>query len=202
MNMKKMPKPIEWDKEYERDSSPLWETEIPEEILILSLEQCRPRLVLDAGCGMGTDLLYMAGKKIRAAGIDISHKGLIRAKNRFISKKLSIPLIQSNILMLPFNDATFDFINDRGCFHHIERGKRRQYASETGRVLKPGGHLLLRCFSEKYFRSGGAGYILTEKDIRDTFSMHFQIDQVTDFVSIVDSIPVDMCWSLMEKKGF
>jgi ubiquinone/menaquinone biosynthesis C-methylase UbiE len=191
--------PIEWDQEYEKDCTPLWETEIPEEILIQTLQQCAPRFVLDAGCGIGTDLIWMAGKRIRATGIDISHKGLTRAKRRLNSENLPVPLAQSNVLMLPFSDATFDFVNDRGCFHHMEPGSRRQYAREVSRVLKTSGHLLLRCFSEKYFKGGGAGYPLTEKDIRDTFASYFHIDRITDYASTGDSIPVDMCWSLMEK---
>jgi hypothetical protein len=37
-----------------------------------------------------------------------------------------------------------DFVNDRGCFHVIQRRHRRGFVNEIARVLKSGGRMLLR----------------------------------------------------------
>ncbi len=100
--------------------------------------------VLDLGCGSGSDCLLLAKAGYRTSGVDLSAEALSIAATRACSEGLEVSWHQANVLDLPFSDATFELITDRGCFHHIAENERSQYAREVGRVLRDGGELLLR----------------------------------------------------------
>lgn len=192
--------PIDWDKEYAQSLSLLWETGEVEDVLISALQDAAPGSALDAGCGLGTDLVFMAGRRLTVTGIDISLTGLKRATARISAEHLHVPLVQGDVCALPFKGGAFDFINDRGCFHHVPPDRRKHYVYESSRVLRPDGMVLLRCFGEKYFAAGGTGYPLKKSDIREAFSPYFETGDIIEYQSSVSSIPVDMCWCRMRKK--
>ncbi|MEQ8191576.1 MAG: class I SAM-dependent methyltransferase, partial [Candidatus Eremiobacterota bacterium] len=152
-------------------------------------------LTLDIGCGLGTDLIYFKSRGFEVTGIDISTSALAKGKRR----KVDLDLCAGNVLYLPFRSETFDFINDRGCFHHIEKHVRSMYALEVFRVLKRGGNFLLRFFSENYYMAGGSGQPLYRKDIRDIFSELFCCGEIKDYVGRGNKWPVEMSWCLMKK---
>lgn len=99
---------------------------------------------LDLGCGSGQDLLFLAGRGCRVTGVDMSREALSIVRCRFEEKRLRVNLIEGDALNLPLENSTFDFITDRGCFHHITRSDRPRYAHEIARLLSVGGHFLLR----------------------------------------------------------
>src|SRR6266446_1256874 len=49
-----------------------------------------------------------------------------------------------DVTNLPLSAGSADLLVDRGCFHYLPPAKRAGYAREAGRVLRPGGRLLLR----------------------------------------------------------
>ena len=102
----------------------------------------RFRDILDVGSGAGQilgHLLREAVPQARLVGIDLSHEMLVRARNRLKSRR---PLLVSgNLLQMPFADNAFDCITCGWVLEHLpepDPGLR-----EFGRVLRPGGTLLL-----------------------------------------------------------
>ncbi|HEX9517146.1 MAG TPA: class I SAM-dependent methyltransferase, partial [Streptosporangiaceae bacterium] len=49
-----------------------------------------------------------------------------------------------DVTSLPLSASSADLLLDRGCFHYLAPDQRAGYAREAGRVLRPGGRLLLR----------------------------------------------------------
>lgn len=192
--------PIEdWENIYrELKGHPPWESGEEEDILETLIDRglIKKSLTLDIGCGLGTDLIYFKSRGFEVTGIDISTSALEKARLR----KNGINLCAGNVLSLPFHNETFDFINDRGCFHHIEKHLRTIYTYEVSRVLKKGGSLLLRFFSEGYYRSGGSGQPLYRKDIMDIFEGFFYSGEINDYVGRGNKWPVEMSWCLMKKR--
>lgn len=47
----------------------------------------------------------------------------------------------------PSLTGPYDLIHDSGCFHHLPPHRRVSYLALLGRLLAPGGHLVLTCFA-------------------------------------------------------
>ena len=56
---------------------------------------------------------------------------------------------RGNVFALPIKADSVDFVTDRGLFHLIEDADRPKYSSELYRVLKNGGHALIRGASKE-----------------------------------------------------
>ena len=106
--------------------------------------------VLDAGCGVGGSCFFMAKKyRCKIKGITLSPIQIKQARKNARKLGLKCKFILGNAYDLKFKDNTFDFILDRGCFHHIPPKLREKYVAGALRVLKKNGKYLLFAFSER-----------------------------------------------------
>lgn len=136
-----------------------------------------PGAAVDVGCGLGTEIAYLAGNGWKAVGVDLSSAALGQAR----STHHDVPFIQAHVLRLPFADASFHLVLDRGCFHYLNPGQWAGYAAEAWRVLRPGGRLLLRaCLTSRGERNA-----VTEAGIHEAFT-GWSIDQLAR-----DELPSD-----------
>jgi SAM-dependent methyltransferase len=99
-----------------------------------------PGSVLDVGCGLGSELAHLSSLGWQAVGMDLSISALRRAK----AAHQAVAFLEADALSLPFTTGSFDVALDRGCFHYLLPADRPRYLQELERVLRPGGHLLLR----------------------------------------------------------
>jgi ubiquinone/menaquinone biosynthesis C-methylase UbiE len=135
----------------------------PELLEALDAGWLRPGMrVLDLGCGLATDLAYLATRGFTAVGIDQSEAALSQAR----TVHRDIELIAGDVRDLPFEPASFDYLLDRGCFHYLPSAARPIYAREAARVLRRGGELLLRaCLQAQGIRND-----ITQDSIREVFA--------------------------------
>lgn len=103
-----------------------------------------PAQVLDVGCGAGTNSLWLARQGFQVTGIDLAGTAIDTARDRARKAHLPIDFGEGDVLDLPFGPSSFDAAIDIGCFHTLPLGRRRDYAAEVARVLRPGGTLVLR----------------------------------------------------------
>ncbi len=96
--------------------------------------------LLDAGCGTGAMLKLLAkdvpGKEFY--GIDLSEKMIEVAKEN----GGNIHFQQGDCETLPYPDESFDVVTCSMSFHHYPHVEK--FFLNVGRVLKPGGRLILR----------------------------------------------------------
>lgn len=130
--------------------------------------------VLDLGCGLGSELAFLAARGLFAVGIDLSLVALARAR----AAHGAVHFVQVDALRLPFTDAAFDALLDRGCLHYIPREQRPRYAAEARRVLRVGGRFLLRaCTTVQSIRND-----VDEAGVRALFA-DWKIDALTPMAS-------------------
>ena len=102
-------------------------------------------VVLDLGCGAGTDLLVaaqMTGPTGRAIGVDMTPAMLERAAASARSMGLeNVELHESLIEAVPLDDASVDLVISNGVIDLVP-DKERVF-DEIDRVLRPGGRLQL-----------------------------------------------------------
>jgi SAM-dependent methyltransferase len=91
--------------------------------------------VLDAGCGQGT-ALSLLDESIHAFGTDISLPMLKDAARRG-------PVAVQEPYQLPFGDDTFDAAYAFCIYHHIPDADHVRHLRELGRVVKPGGDVMV-----------------------------------------------------------
>jgi len=102
-------------------------------------------VVLDLGCGAGTDLLIaaqMAGPAGRVVGIDMTASMLDRARASATQMGLgNVELHESLIEALPLEDASVDVVISNGVIDLVP--DKDAVFDEIDRVLRPGGRLQL-----------------------------------------------------------
>jgi len=105
----------------------------------------RGQVVLDLGCGAGTDLLVaaqMVGPEGRAIGVDMTPAMLDRARLSALAMGLAnVVLHESLIESLPLPDGSVDVVISNGVIDLVP--DKDAVFSELDRVLRPGGRLQL-----------------------------------------------------------
>lgn len=102
--------------------------------------------VLDAGCGTGLltlALLRVYQRPLRISAVDLSGKSLLLAR-RAVEKSGNtsaheISFTQANVLSLPFEDNTFEFVMSSGVLEYVPLAEGMR---ELARVIAPGGYFL------------------------------------------------------------
>jgi SAM-dependent methyltransferase len=101
------------------------------------------RVVLDLGCGAGTDLLIaaqMTGPTGRVIGVDMTPSMLARARASADEMGLEhVELHESLIESLPLDDASVDVVISNGVIDLVP--DKDAVFDEIDRVLRPGGRL-------------------------------------------------------------
>jgi SAM-dependent methyltransferase len=113
--------------------------------------------VLDVGCGSGLLLIGVA-KRLSggmAVGVDIWRREdlsnnrvettLRNARLEGVAERVQVE--EADARQLPFGDASFDAVVSLNVLHNIaQREEREKALAEIGRVLKPGGRLVISDF--------------------------------------------------------
>src|SRR5207248_8255591 len=125
--------------------------------LLASLPLPPAPLILDAGCGTGGNaaLLERHGWLV---GVDLSDLALDLAAGRGHR-----PLARASVTALPFPDQTFDLVTSFEVLYHRAVGDDVAALGELRRVLRPGGHLLLRLPALDWLRGAHDAAVHTER---------------------------------------
>jgi SAM-dependent methyltransferase len=105
--------------------------------------------VLDVGCGTGTLALEVqphSGPRGRVVGVDPGRQQIARARAKAARRKVPVNFQIGVIEQLAFPDQTFDVVLTTLMLHHLPDALKRQGLGEIGRVLKPGGRLVIADF--------------------------------------------------------
>jgi ubiquinone/menaquinone biosynthesis C-methylase UbiE len=98
--------------------------------------------VLDAGCEEGTTALFIADKfGYKMTGIDLLEESIDTARSKASSRMIEADFQIADFRKLPFKDRTFDGVYALESLIHANDPKA--VIGEFGRVLKPGGRLVI-----------------------------------------------------------
>jgi SAM-dependent methyltransferase len=139
---------LDWNRLFEvKEQRELWGDELDETLVEMVEDALKSATggihnALDIGCGEGRHAKLFAG--LDYYGVDISPKALERA-----GKKNAGNFICSDILNLKGYVGFFDMAVDYGCFHSLPPWRRREYFETAGRIIKPGGFLIMCAWTGK-----------------------------------------------------
>lgn len=110
------------------------------------------RVILDAGCGTGGMLSWLARYAAggRVVGVDLVSDAL-----RFCRERNHRDIAQASVVSLPFADSTFDMVTSFDVLVQLPGATAdRQAIGEMYRVLRPGGIAFVRVAAHEWMRSG------------------------------------------------
>lgn len=144
-----------WDTMYDMPLGDIpWEIKDPPKELVGLIDSGKLRggRALDIACGTGNYSFYLAEHGFdEVIGVDFSEKALAIARRH--NEKMQLPVtfkfadVTKIELALP--GEQFDFILDYSILHHLDPAVTEAYAQQCANLLKPGGKLLLVCYSDK-----------------------------------------------------
>jgi len=111
--------------------------------IIEAIEPAPTATILDAGCGYCYHAARLASAGLKVTGVDFSSSALTQARSHLEQRGLSgqVDLREGDLLKLPFEDDTFDYVNCWGVLMHIPQLELALV--ELASVVKPGGKVIL-----------------------------------------------------------
>jgi SAM-dependent methyltransferase len=133
--------------------------------------------VLDAGCGTGENALFLASKGHQVTGIDFVADAIRMARRKAAERGLTAEFQVKDALTLGDWDQRFATVIDSGLFHVLSDEDRVCYVAGLTQVTKPGGRLLMLCFSDQEPGTQGPRRI-SQEEIRDAFDAAWKVEEI------------------------
>jgi ubiquinone/menaquinone biosynthesis C-methylase UbiE len=151
--------------------------------------------VIDLGCGTGENALHFARSGLEVVGVDASPEAIRQARAKVAGPDVSVSFEVADVLDLGGDAERFDTATDSGVFHVFDDGDRPRYAISVHRVLQPGGHLFIMCFSDRQPGDWGPRRV-TQGELRDTFTDGWTVDSIdaAHFATQVDGAERVEAW--------
>lgn len=164
-----------WDKPYRGTRMPGWDAGRVANQLSKAVEEgkVKPGRALVLGCGTGTNAVFLARKGFEVTGLEVAPTALKIADAKARKAGVKIRWIVADAANPP-RMKPFDFLFDRGCYHHVRWVDRDGYVAAVRRLTRPGGQFLLLSFRAISDRQGKPR--VRESQIREDFSAAFEFE--------------------------
>lgn len=123
-----------------------WESDRPVRTLVGLFERpgFRPRRVLELGCGDGVNAIFMASRGCQVTAVDISRTALKMAREKQRLAGVELQFVEGDVFKLNLRES-YDFVFDRGMFHHVQVFHFEDYKNLVADRLVPDGYFHLIC---------------------------------------------------------
>lgn len=104
--------------------------------------------ILDAGCGLGDNALFLAECGYRVTGFDAAPTAITRARQRAEDRRVAAEFIQADVTRLDGFAQRVTTVLDSALYHCLGEHQRGAYASALHRVTRPDAQMHLFCFAD------------------------------------------------------
>jgi len=138
--------------------------------------------VLEAGCGIGTESVFLAVRGMDVTSIDLSESAISLSKQLAKFYGVEINFQQGDATNPDFPDESFDVICEQGVFHHLTDEEREPYAKTITRLLRPNGLFVLRSYSDK-IPGGPQPRRIKSDELIDIFHPYLKLEELRRVLS-------------------
>ncbi|WP_018655602.1 class I SAM-dependent methyltransferase [Actinomadura flavalba] len=124
-----------------RERHDRYRTELTDRAVLEAVGPCIGRDVLDAGCGEGYLARELAGRGARVTGVDAAQNLVDAAAAVPVPGPGTAEFERASVDALPYGDDAFDLVVCNHLFSHLPEPEHA--IAEFGRVLRPGGRLVI-----------------------------------------------------------
>lgn len=134
--------------------------------------------VLDVGCGLGDNAIFLATLGHRATGVDGAPTAIRQARARAEAQGVDVEFAVAEATRLDGFDNRFDTVIDSALYHCLNEPARNDYLAALTRATKPGARLHLICFSEELPESFPTPFRFSEASLRETIGRSWTITRL------------------------
>lgn len=116
---------------------------------LAAFERHAGQVVVEVGCGIGTDGTRFLEAGARYVGIDSSDTGVRTARATFDLLELGGMVVAGDASALPIGASAVDFVFSNGVLHHVDDTEAA--IQELYRILRPGGQCLVMLYHRSSF---------------------------------------------------
>lgn len=167
----------DWSARYANEDTP-WDSGVVCDHLAAAVDDgtLTPCRVLDAGCGTGTNAVWLALRGFEAVGCDLTPFAIERAKARALDAGVDVPFHVVDLLQDEVPGTPYDLVYDRAVFHVFDRAAdRARFAENVARVLGPGGRWLSLSGSTEGPERDHGPPRRTLRDLTDAIEPHLEL---------------------------
>ncbi|GDY30486.1 class I SAM-dependent methyltransferase [Gandjariella thermophila] len=139
--------------------------------------------VLDVGCGLAGNAVFLAERGYRVVGVDAAPTALRRARERAEARGVHVEFVPADATELAGFEQRFDTVLDSALYHCLGDEDRTRYAAALHRVTRPGAHLHLFAFSDTEPGGMRMPISVSQDDLRAHLGEHWDIRSIehTDY---------------------
>lgn len=134
--------------------------------------------VVDIGCGLGDNAIFLALRSLQVTGLDSSLSAVNQARARALANGANVTFDIADATELTGYDDAFDTVLDSALYHCLTEQKRHDYVAALARSTRPGARLHLFCFTTEGPPLLPAPYLVSEANLHGTIENDWTIERL------------------------